>query len=128
MAVPEVTDAFAGSVNTVTIGATSESGGTRTSTVTVGGARNVVYGGSPGDASPKPVIALDVLDAAPEDWPEVLAEAYKDVLDDPAAWAKKCVDEFGADLICVKFDSIHPDRGDKSPDHAVEVTKPITSL
>jgi len=42
MPVPEVAESFAGSVNRVTLGATSESGGTRTSTVTVGGARNVV--------------------------------------------------------------------------------------
>jgi acetyl-CoA decarbonylase/synthase complex subunit delta len=123
MAVPEISDGFTGSVNRITLGATKEEGGTRTSKVTVGGARNVVYGGSVEDKSEKPVIAIDVLDTKPEDWPDVLAENYKDVLDSPGDWAKKCVGEFGADLICVKFDGIHPDKADKDADHAVKVTE-----
>jgi acetyl-CoA decarbonylase/synthase complex subunit delta len=123
MAVPEISDGFTGSVNRITLGATKEEGGTRTSKVTVGGARNVVYGGSVEDKSEKPVIAIDVLDAKPEDWPDVLAENYKDVLDSPGDWGKKCVEEFGADLICVKFDGIHPDKADKDADHAVKVTE-----
>ena len=125
MSVPEITDSFTGSVNRVTLGATKENGGTRTSTVTIGGARNVVYGGSVEDASEKPVIAMDVLDSRPNDWPEVLAEPYKDVLDSPGDWAKKCVEQFGADLICLKFDGIHPDKDDKDAAYAVKVTKEV---
>jgi len=125
MPVPEVAESYAGSVNRVTLGAIPDSGGTRTSTVTVGGARNVVYGGSVEQMGEKPVIAMDVLDAAPQDWPQILAQQYKDVLDDAAAWAKKCVEELGADLICLKFDSIHPDKGDKDADYAVEVTRKV---
>jgi acetyl-CoA decarbonylase/synthase complex subunit delta len=125
MPVPEVAETFAGSVNRITIGATKENGGTRTSTVTVGGARNVVYGGSEEQTSEKPLIAMDVLDSRPQDWPETLAEPYKDVLDNPADWAKKCVQEFGAELICVKFDGIHPDKDDKDASHAVKITKEV---
>jgi acetyl-CoA decarbonylase/synthase complex subunit delta len=54
MSVPEITDSFTGSVNRVTFGATKENGGTRTLTVTIGGALNVVYGGSFEDAGEKP--------------------------------------------------------------------------
>jgi len=125
MAVPEVADGFTGSVNKITIGATKADGGTRTSMVTVGGARNAMYGGSVDDASEKPVIAMDVLDTKPEDWPDVLAEPYKDVLDSPGDWAKKCVEEFGADLICVKFEGIHPDKANKDASHAVKVTEQV---
>jgi acetyl-CoA decarbonylase/synthase, CODH/ACS complex subunit delta len=125
MSVPKISDSFAGAVNLITLGATKEAGGTRTNTVTVGGAANFVYGGSTEKASSKPVIAMDVPDSAPADWPEHLAEAYKDVLDDPAAYAKKCVDQFGADLICLKFDGIDPDKGDKDADHAVKATKDV---
>ena len=96
MPVPEIAESFTGSVNRLTLGATKEDGGTRTSTVTIGGASNVVYGGSSADAGEKPVIAMDVLDSKPEDWPDVLLEPYKDVLDSPGDWAKKCVEEFGA--------------------------------
>ncbi|TKJ37491.1 MAG: acetyl-CoA decarbonylase/synthase complex subunit delta [Planctomycetes bacterium B3_Pla] len=125
MPVPEITESYAGSVNVVALGATKEDGGTRSSTVTVGGARNVVYGGAPEDTGEKPVVAMDVLDSAPTDWPDALVEPYKDVLDKPADWAKKCVEEFGAELICIKFEGIHPDKGDKDADHAVKVTEDI---
>jgi acetyl-CoA decarbonylase/synthase complex subunit delta len=127
MPVPQIADSFTGSVNTITLGATKENGGTRTSTVTVGGAKNVVYGGSPEDAGNKPVVAIDVLDSAPTDWSDTLAAPYKDVFDSPADWAKKAVDEYGADMICIKFDGIHPDKGDKDGDHAVKVTQSVLS-
>jgi len=125
MAVPKIVESFTGSVNRVTLGATADSGGTRTSTVTVGGARNVVYGGSDEQTGEKPVIAMDVIDCKPKDWPEVLFEPYKDVLDEPAEWAKKCVEEFGANLICLKFEGIHPDNQDKNAEHAVKVTENV---
>ena len=125
MPVPEVADSFSGSVTKVTLGATRAGGGTRTSTVTIGGSSNVIYGGSPDDAGERPVIAMDVLDVSPDDWPDALVEPYKDVLDNPAAWAKKCVNEFGADLICIKFDGIHPDKGNKDAEHAIKVTKDV---
>lgn len=125
MQIPEVAESFTGSVNRLTIGTTAEGGGTRASTVTVGGARNVVYGGLPSDAGERPVIAMDVLDSAPSDWPDPLAEPYKQVLDNPTDWAKKCVEEFGAGLICLKFEGIHPDKGDKDASHAVKVTEDV---
>jgi acetyl-CoA decarbonylase/synthase complex subunit delta len=125
MPVPEIVDNYTGSVNRVTLGATKENGGSRTSTITVGGARNVVYGGGADQAGEKPMIAIDVLDSAPNDWPEALVEPYKDVLDNPAEWARKCVEEFGADLICLKFDGIHPDKGDKDAAHAAKVTEEV---
>jgi len=125
MPVPEVKESFTGSVNRVTLGATKDSGGTRTSTVTVGGARNVVYGGSAEEASEKPIIAMDVLDSRPDDWPDALAENYQDVMDSPADWAKKCIEQFGADLICVKFEGIHPDKKDLDAAHAVKVTEEV---
>ena len=125
MPVPEIAERFTGSVNSITLGATKEGGGTRTSTVTIGGAKNVVYGSSAADAGKKPVIAMDVLDSKPDDWPDVLLEPYKDVLDSPGDWAKKCVEEHGAEVICIKFEGIHPDKGDKDAAHAVKVTEEV---
>jgi len=125
MIVPEVSESFVGSVNKVILGATKDSGGTRSSTVTIGGARNVVYGGSMEEMSEKPAIAMDVLDSRPEDWPDTLSEPYKEVLDSPADWAKKCVEEYGAELLCLKFDGIHPDKDDRDADHAVRTTKDV---
>jgi acetyl-CoA decarbonylase/synthase complex subunit delta len=119
MPVPEVVEGFAGSVNRLTLG-----GGQR-SPVTVGGARNVVYGGAPADAGQRPLIAMDVLDVPPDDWPDVLLEPFAAVVNDPGAWARKCVEELGADLICVKFDGIHPDKGSRDAAHAVQVTETV---
>ena len=125
MPVPDVVESFTGQVSRDTLGATKDKSGTRTSTITVGGAHNVVYGGSPADAGEKPVIAIDVIDTAPEDWPDALIEPYKDVAGSPTDWAKKAIDEFGADLICIKFDGIHPDKADKDAAHAVKVTEDV---
>ncbi len=125
MSIPEIADNYTGSVNRITLGATKENGGSRASTITVGGSRNVVYGGGADQAGEKPMIAIDVLDSEPNDWPEALVEPYKDVLDKPAKWARKCVEEFGADLICLKFDGIHPDKGDKDAAHAAKVTEEV---
>ena len=125
MPVPEIKESFSGSVNKVTLGATKEAGGTRMSTVTIGGSSNVVYGGSNSDAGQKPIIAMDVLDTKPDEWTDILTESYSDVLDNPADWAKKCVEEFGADLICLKFDGIHPDKDDKDASHAAKITEQV---
>jgi acetyl-CoA decarbonylase/synthase complex subunit delta len=122
MPVPEVVEGFTGSVNRITLGA---GGGTRRSAVTVGGARNVVYGGAAVDAGLRPVIAMDVLDVPPEDWPQVLLEPLAAVLNHPGDWAKRCVEDCGADLICIKFEGIHPDKGDRDAAHAVKVTDAV---
>lgn len=125
MALPNIGDNYKGQVNKVSIGATSESGGTRGTTVIVGGGASTVYAGTGDKAGLKPVIAVDVLDAAPADWPKHLAAQYADVLNDPAGWAKKAVEELGADLVCLKFDSIHPDKGDNGAEHAAKVTSDV---
>jgi acetyl-CoA decarbonylase/synthase complex subunit delta len=120
MPLPAVQESYSGRVNEVTLG-----GGTRKKTLTIGGAKTIVYGGDRAVTGNRPVIAIDVLDAAPQDWAPVLAEAYGNVLSDPAAWAKKAVEEFGADLVCVKFDGIHPDKGNLGAAEAVVVTKKV---
>ncbi|MBN1974848.1 MAG: acetyl-CoA decarbonylase/synthase complex subunit delta [Sedimentisphaerales bacterium] len=125
MPIPEITDSFTGSVNRITLGATKEQGGSRSCTITVGGAKNVVYGGRPDQSQSKPVIAMDVIDCKPGNWPDVLSEPYKGVLDNPSDWAKKCVEEFGADLICLKFDGIHPDNANYDAGHSVRVTEQV---
>ena len=125
MSVPAITDNFTGSVNQLTLGATSSKGGTRKTTITIGGSKNAVYGGSVEDIGHKPVIAMDVIDAAPEDWPDALAEPFRKVMNSPADWARKCVEEFGADIICIKFDGIDPDKKNNSADDAVAATQSV---
>lgn len=125
MEIPSVAENWSGKVREVTIGATKEEGGTREKVVKVGGAASVPCMDFEGGTGNKPAIAMDVLDMPPEGWPESLLEHYKDVVDDPARWAEKCVKEFGADLVCLKLDSVHPDKGNKSPDDAAKTVRSV---
>ncbi len=126
MAFEMPTEKWSGAVNTVTIGATAESGGTRTSAITIGGETTTPFLHFEGETPNRPVVAMEVLDKRPDNWPATLAEPFGDVLDDPGAWAKKCVDEFGAEAICVRLVSADPNLGDDTPpEHAVEVVKAV---
>ncbi|GAX59752.1 small subunit of corrinoid FeS protein of the CODH/ACS complex AcsD [Candidatus Scalindua japonica] len=124
MEIVNVADKCSGNVQEVTIGATSDEGGTRGKTVTVGGANSIPFMDIDGSIGHKPAIAMDVYDAPPDEWPEPLLKHYADVVDNPANWAKKCA-EFGADLICLKLDAIHPDKGNKSAEETVSTVKSI---
>ena len=50
---------------------------------------------------------------------------FKDVLSDPAAWAKKCVAEYGADLIVLQLKSIDPNGKNASAADAVKSVKKV---
>lgn len=112
-------------VGTVTIGATSSQGGTRTSTVTVGGATTLPFLHEEGEMPNPPAIAMEVLDRKPEGMPAPMEEAFGDALAEPGAWAKKCVEEFGAEMICLRLASAHPDRENTGPDEAVAAVKSV---
>jgi acetyl-CoA decarbonylase/synthase complex subunit delta len=112
-------------VNEVTVGATSAEGGTRTSVVTIGGDTGLPFLYFEGKTSHRPVIAMEVLDVAPQEWPGPLAESLGDVAGDPAAWARKCAEEFGADMICLRLQSAHPDHGDRSAEACAQTVKSV---
>ncbi len=124
MAIPDVKEKWSGRVNTVTLGATPDEGGTRGSTVTVGGATGIPFLSFDGEMPHLPVVAMDVLDKQPAEWPQPLAEVYSDVWSDPVAWASKAK-ELGADLINLRLLSTHPDEGDRSPNEAAETVKAV---
>ena len=124
MQIANVAEKWTGAVREVTIGATKDEGGSRGKAVTVGGAKSIPFMDFDGDQGKRIAVAMDVYDIPPEDWPEPLLKNYADVVNDPAAWAKKCA-EYGADLICLKLDGIHPDKGNKSADDAVNTVKSI---
>ncbi|MDB4349350.1 CO dehydrogenase/acetyl-CoA synthase subunit delta [Omnitrophica bacterium] len=125
MALELLKEKWSSSINAVTIGATKEDGGTRTSTVTVGGETTLPFLLGEGAMPHKPVVAMEIFDTAPGDWPEVLKGPFKDVFDDPAKWAKKCVEDYKAELLCIKLQGTHPDFGDKSAEDAGRVVKSV---
>ena len=59
------------------------------------------------------VIAMEVFDHVPRNYPHGLREAYGDLLNDPAKMAQYCVEELGAQAISVRLDGTHPDNGDR---------------
>lgn len=92
--------------------------------VKVGGEGTLPFLHFEGEMSNRPAVALEVLDMEPEDWPEVLTSAYAGVLNDPVAWAKKCVG-YGADLVCLRLQSAHPDYKDASPAECAATAKAV---
>ena len=71
-----------------------------------------------------PKIAMEVWDYDPsEEWPAAAVEPFKDVVSSPEAWAKKCVEEYGADMIVLQLKSTDPNGMDRGADEAAEVAK-----
>ncbi len=65
-----------------------------------------------------PRIAMEVYDAPPEDWPEAALEPFKDVVNDPVAWAKKCITAYGAEMICLQLASTDPNGMNRPSEEA----------
>ncbi len=108
VAVPVET--WTGAIREITIGATAAEGGTRGKTVTVGGETTLPFLHFEGKMPRRPVVAIEISDARPDEWPELLLRAWRDVVGDVGAWAAKA-EEAGADLIALSLDSAHPERG-----------------
>lgn len=125
MEIPNVADKWSSGVSEVVIGASKDNGGSRLKEIAIGGARSIPFMDFEGNPGHKPVVAMDICDIPPEDWPETLSRPFADVLNDPAKWAKKCVEQYGADMICLKLDGIHPDRGNRSAEDAVKTVKSV---
>ncbi len=100
---------WSGSVSEVIIGALKENGGSRSNVVKLGGQTTLPYLFREGNIPHPPVIAFEVWDVAPTDWPQELIYAYADVINQPLAWAKKCVKDYKAKLLCVRLQGAHPD-------------------
>lgn len=112
-----------GSVREVTLGASGD-GGTRTSTVTVGGETTLPFLHFEGAMPHRPVVAAEVADAYPEDWSPALLDSLGDAARDSATWAKAAADA-GADLIALKLRSAHPERGDSGAEACVATVKAV---
>lgn len=103
-------------INVVRIGATKNEGGSRDFVVEVGGQTTLPFLSSEGKIPHRPVIAAEVWDIVPSDWPETLNKDLGGTFSDPVAWAHAMVAQYGADLICLRLQGAHPDCGDRSPE------------
>lgn len=125
MKMPDIRENWTDSINTLTIGATSENGGTRKKTVTVGGETTLPSLSFEGRIPHRPVIAGLVTDVVPDNWPEILVKAIGDEINSPAEWAQKCMETFKADLVCLKLAGADPSGQNRSPSEAAETVKAV---
>jgi acetyl-CoA decarbonylase/synthase complex subunit delta len=114
MLFPDVAEKWTNSIIEVILGV-------KPNQITVGGQKSLPFLYFEGDTPHKPVIAMEVLDIEPEEWDPVLTAPFGDAISDPVACAQKCVEDFGADMICISLYGTHPDFGDRPPEHAVNV-------
>jgi len=106
-----------GKVREITLGATADDGGTRTSTVTVGGQTAMPFLDFEGEAGHRPIIAIEIQDRKPDDWSPLLMEAWGDVMNDPGDWAK-AAEKAGADVILLQLSLTNSDGNSNTPENA----------
>jgi acetyl-CoA decarbonylase/synthase complex subunit delta len=111
-------ESYTGAVKEITLGDGAKA-------VTVGGETCYPFYQFEGDMPHKPKIAMEVWDMVPEEWAPAALEPFKDVVADPAAWAKRCIDEFGAELIVLQLKSIDPNGENVGADDAAAKVKAV---
>ncbi|MFP4194254.1 MAG: acetyl-CoA decarbonylase/synthase complex subunit delta [Desulfobacterales bacterium] len=111
-------ETYAGRIRPITLGKGDKA-------VTVGGESCLPLYTFEGEMPNKPRIAMEIWDMEPPDWSEAAKKPFEDVLSDPAAWAKKCVEEYGAEMIVLQLKSADPNGNDASPDEVAETVKKV---
>ncbi|HEX7475709.1 MAG TPA: acetyl-CoA decarbonylase/synthase complex subunit delta [Dehalococcoidales bacterium] len=93
--------------------------------VTVGGETCYPFYLFEGRMLNKPRVAMEVWDIDPVDWPAAALEPFAGVTGDPAAWAKKCVNEYAAEMICLQLISTDPNGKNASAQEAATTAKKV---
>lgn len=116
--IPKTT--YNGKIREITLGAE----GNR---VTVGGETCYPFYLFEGRMPNKPRIAMEVWDINPTDWAPAALEPFADVVQDPAAWAQKCVRDYGAEMICLQLIGTDVNGLDRSAEEAAAITKKVAA-
>ena len=116
--IPKTT--YTGKIKEVTLGKGPKA-------VTIGGETSYPFHLFEGAMPNPPRIAMEVYDAPPEEWPDAALEPFKEVVNDPVAWAKKCVQSYGAELITLQLISTDPNGLNRSSDEAAQTVKKVAS-
>jgi len=91
----------------------------------VGGAGSMPFQLFEGDHPNKPLIAMEVADVKPEEWPETLSQHFSDVYENPVAWAEKCVNVYGAEAIAITLGSTDPNGMNRSAADAAKTAADV---
>ena len=111
-----MTEKWSAGVSVISIGATKEEGGTRSKVVKIGGEKTLPFLFAEGDLPHKPIIAIEIFDTPPQDWPNEK---------DPLLWAEICVKEHSAQILCLRLQGAHPDFGNASPENEANLVKQL---
>ena len=121
--VPPV-ETYPGKIVEVKLGATKGEGGTRGRSIVIGGETSPPFYTFERPVVHSPVVTLDVFDM-PLPLSKAVKMHVKEVIGDPAAWAKLAVEKFGADMVTVHLISIDPLLKDATPKDAVKTVEEI---
>ncbi len=117
-------ETYPGTITEVKLGATKGEGGTRGRSIIIGGETAPAFYTFERPIVHSPVVTLDVFDMEVP-LSKAVKMHVKDVIGDPAAWAKLAVEKFGADMVTVHLISIDPLLKDAQPKDAVKTVEEI---
>jgi len=109
---------YSGQIREITLGKGDKA-------VTVGGESCYPFYLFEGDMPHLPRIAMEVYDCPPEEWAPAALEPFAGVTGDPVAWAKKCIEDYGAEMICLQLVSTDPNGLDRGAEEAAQVVKQV---
>lgn len=92
-----------------------------------GGENVLSFHGFEGTIPNRPLIAFEIQDVPPDDWPETVKKVYENVSNDPVTWARYCQDELKAKAIALRLVGTHPDRENRTPEEAAKTVKDVLS-
>jgi acetyl-CoA decarbonylase/synthase complex subunit delta len=115
---------YPGKIVEVKLGATKGEGGSRGKSIVIGGEASPAFYTFETPIVHPPVVTLDVFDMALP-LSKAVKMHVKEVIGDPAAWAKLAVEKFGADMVTVHLISIDPLLKDATPKDAVKTVEEI---
>ena len=117
-------ETYPGKIAEVRLGATKGEGGTRGKSIVIGGETSPAFYTFERSVVHPPIVTLDVFDM---ELPlsKAVKMHVKDVIGDPAAWAKLAVDKFGADMVTIHLISVDPLLKDATPKDAVKTVEEV---
>jgi acetyl-CoA decarbonylase/synthase complex subunit delta len=111
-------ETYPGKVYSVTIG-------TGDGAATFGGENVLPFHSFEGETPNRPLVAFEIQDVPPADWPENVRKVFAGVSDDPVTWAKYCQNELKARAIALRLVGTHPDRENRSAEDAAKTVKDV---
>jgi acetyl-CoA decarbonylase/synthase complex subunit delta len=119
---------YPGNIVEVTLGATHSEGGTRDRTLTIGGEKVPAFYNFQQPPLHRPVIAFDVFDWGKVPLARAVKMHFREVVNDPAEWAKLCVEKFDAEMINLHLLTIDPLIEDASPRSALKTVENVLQV